>query len=115
MRLEEVYILVKTRKQICRVNTNEILYIETDRRLIVIHTISKLYTYYGRLDDVYQQLGEEFYKCHSRCILNLDRVISMKEGLFYLEGGKTLRIGQNYYQYAKKRFNEFLTDKMNKL
>ncbi|WP_027398292.1 LytR/AlgR family response regulator transcription factor [Anaerovorax odorimutans] len=112
MNFNEVYIIVKTKKQISKVLIKDILYIEKDLRLTVIHTTDKVYSFYGRMEDIYKGLGNEFYKCHSRCILNLNRVTSMEDGIFYLDGGKTLRIGQNYYQYTKKIYEKFLKSRL---
>jgi len=102
------YIPVITRKETSRVNTQEILYIEKELRRINIYTSSRVYTLYGKLNDIIDYLGENFYKCHGSCIVNLDKIISMEEGIIYLENGQTLRVGQNTYQYTRRYYQKFL-------
>lgn len=105
------YIPVITRREVCRVRVKEILYVEKELRLVNIHTSRRVYTFYGKLDDVMLYLDESFYKCHRSCIVNFEKITSMEDGIFYLEGGETIRVGQNNYQYAKRGFRRFLERK----
>ena len=102
------FIPVITRKETCIVKIKEILYVEKNLRLVNIHTSERMYTFYGKLDDVMQYLDERFYKCHRSCIVNFEKITSMEDGIFFLEGGKSLRVGQNNYQYAKRSYKRYL-------
>ena len=106
--LNKNYIPVITRKEASRVNTQEILYIEKELRRLNIYTYNRVYTFYGKLDDVTKYLGDSFYRCHGSCIVNLDKITRMEDGIFYLENGQTLRVGQNNYQYARRYYHKFL-------
>lgn len=106
--LNEDYIPVITRKEASKVNTKEILYIEKELRRLNIYTGSRVYTFYGKLDDVTKYLDDSFCKCHGSCIVNLNKITRMEDGIFYLENGQTLRVGQNNYQYTKRYYLKFL-------
>ncbi|MBR0596777.1 LytR/AlgR family response regulator transcription factor [Sinanaerobacter chloroacetimidivorans] len=102
------YIPVITRKESSKVWIKEILYIEKELRLIKIYTAGRVYSFYGKLDDIMKYLDDNFYRCHRSCVVNLDKILRMEKGIFYLEGGKTLRVGQNNYQYTRSYYRRFL-------
>lgn len=105
---QENYIPVITRKETAKVSTREILYIETELRVINIHTASRIYRFYGKLDDVIKYLDGSFYRCHKSCVINLEKIARMEDGVFYFAGGMTLRVGQNNYRHTRNRYIHFL-------
>lgn len=104
----EDYIPVITRKETARVNIREILYIETELRIVNIYTGSRSYRFYGKLDDVMQYLSGNFYRCHKSCIINMEKIVRMEDGVFHFSGGVTLRVGQNNYRHARSQYIKFL-------
>lgn len=106
--LYESYIPVNTRKETARVDTHDILYIETELRIVIVYTISREYRFYGKLDDVQKYLNDNFYRCHKSCIINLENILRMEDGVFFFSGGVTLRVGQNNYRHARNRYIQFL-------
>ena len=55
---KEEYIPVNTRKESARVNVREILYIETQLRVIYIYTSHRVYRFYGK-----PGCGREIFEC----------------------------------------------------
>lgn len=102
------FIPVITKKETCKVNTREILYIEKELRRINIYTNNRVYSFYGKFNDISKYLGNNFYRCHGSCIVNLDKITRMEDGIFYLDNGQTLRVGQNNYQSARRYYHKFL-------
>lgn len=107
----EEYIPVITRKETARVNLREILYIETELRTVNIYTESRTYRFYGKLDDVMQYLNINFYRCHKSCIINMERILRMEDGVFHFSGGVTLRVGQNNYRRTRSQYIKYLEKK----
>lgn len=105
---KEDYIPVITKKQTARVNIREILYIETQLRVVYLHTSNRVYKFYGKLDDVLIYLNSNFYRCHKSCILNFEKIIRMENGIFYFHGGMTLQVGQNSYYQAIRHYRKYL-------
>jgi DNA-binding LytR/AlgR family response regulator len=106
----EDYIPVITKKAAAKVILGEILYIETELRVVKIHTISRVHCFYGKIDDVTKYLHDNFYQCHKSCIVNLENIIRMESGIFYFSGGITLQIGQNNYLHTKNQYVRFLLE-----
>ena len=104
----EGYIPVITRKEAAKVKVKEILYIETELRVVNIYTTARSYRFYGKLDGVMKYLNGNFYRCHKSCIVNLEKIARMANGIFYFSGGMTLRVGQNNYQLARSYYRKFL-------
>lgn len=105
---QENYVPVITRKETAKVSTKEILYIEKELRIINIHTTGREYRFYGKLDDVIKFLDCNFHRCHKSCVVNLEKIVRMEDGVFYFSGGKTLRVGQNNYRHTRNHYIQFL-------
>lgn len=104
----ENYIPVITRKETAKVNIREVFYIETELRIVIIHTGNRIYRFYSKLDDVVKYLNGSFHRCHKSCIINLEKIVRMEDGIFYFSGGMTLRVGQNSYRNTKIHYIKYL-------
>lgn len=104
------FLTIRRRCEVTKVQTKEILYIEKELRNIHVYTKECKHTFYGKMEDIMPYLGPTFFRCHKSCIVNFDRVISMKMGVFYFEGGCSLMIGKNNYQNAKRHYSGFLNN-----
>lgn len=105
---QENYIPVKTRKETTRVNTREIFYIESELRIVNVYTAGRTYRFYGKLDEIGKYLNSGFYRCHKSCIINLEKIERMENGIFYFSDGRTIRIGQNNYRHTRSYYVKFL-------
>ena len=77
---------------------NNILYIESYRNYIVIHTSISDYTLRYTLKKIQKKLGNEFIQCHKSYLVNLNNVICIKEKFIELKNKITLPIGNKYKQ-----------------
>ncbi len=104
------YIPIKTKFETSRIDINKITYLEKDLRLLHIYMESnkKIYTIYGKMDDIQKYLNENFYRVHKSCIINFEKVCSMQDGIIYFEDGSTLRVGIQNFQAARKQFGKFI-------
>ena len=75
-----------------------ILYIESFRNYIVIHTSISDYTLRYTLKKIHKKLGNEFVQCHKSYLVNLNNVICIKENTIELKNEVTLPIGNKYKQ-----------------
>ena len=104
----EDFIPVITRKETAKVNIKEVFFIETELRIVNIHTSSRVYRFYGKLDDVVKYLNGSFHRCHKSLIINLEKIARMEDGIFYFSGGMTLRVGQNSYRHTRINYIKYL-------
>ncbi|MDR0425388.1 MAG: LytTR family transcriptional regulator [Clostridiales Family XIII bacterium] len=99
---------VHTRSETVALRKDDIIYIESQLRLLIIHTIAKDYKYYGKLSDLMELLGEPFYRCHASLAINMDKLESASGCVLSMAGGHDIVLGRNKYQEARRTFLEYL-------
>lgn len=91
-------IFLKSGKINYHIIKNNILYIESYRNYIVIHTSISNYTLRYTLKKIQKKLGNEFVQCHKSYLVNLNNIICIKENSIELRNKITLPIGNKYKQ-----------------
>ena len=63
----------------------------------------------GKLTDFEPFLLEHgFCRCHKSYLVNIEHIDRIDDGLFYLTGGKMIRISRTYLQSAKKAYFDYV-------
>lgn len=93
------YIGFKSRNDYRKVLLNEVMYFESDKRLIYIHlSDGSIEQYYGKLNDIedkMKQTKKDFWRIHRSFLVNA-RYIKVKEyNKVILTNGETLNIGED--------------------
>ncbi|MCM1063158.1 MAG: LytTR family DNA-binding domain-containing protein [Eubacterium sp.] len=97
-------------KEIRRVRLREVLYLESDRRLIRIKYDRGEETFYGSLDDVAEELaGKGFLRCHKSYLIHMDRVKHFSGEKVTLEDGSVLPISRSYGKEVRKELTLYFT------
>lgn len=83
-----------------RIPYKEILYFESDRRKVNCITSNRRYEFYGKLNEVTQELsGSDFVRIHQRYLVRAD-AIQQIYGNEVQVGAHTLPISRSYHQQA---------------
>lgn len=82
------------------INLNEILYIERDSRKIRFVTNGAEYTTYDSLASLLSRLPENFIRCHTGYIVNINYVVSIHSNYLIMHNDQKISIGRTY----KNRF-----------
>jgi DNA-binding LytR/AlgR family response regulator len=101
---------ILTRSETASVRPEDILYAESDLRLVLLSTRERQYRYYGKLDDLMRWLGGAFYRCHVSWIVNFNEVVSIKNNAIHMSDGKAILLGRNKFQAARKAYIRYLFD-----
>jgi DNA-binding LytR/AlgR family response regulator len=101
---------ILTRSETTYADSDDILYAESRYRLILLRTTQRQHRYYGKLDDLMRLLGESFYRCHVSWIINLDKVVSVKNSAIHMADGKVILLGRNKFQAVRKVYTKYLLD-----
>jgi hypothetical protein len=107
-KMREDVIPIHTRSETVALKKDNIIYVESQLRLLIIHTIAKEYKYYGKLSELMELLGEPFYRCHASLAINMDKLESAGGCVLNMEGGHDIVLGRNKYQAVRRRFLEYL-------
>lgn len=95
-------ILVQTGGQHIFVRLEEIVYAEVFNRKIMLHTLNGDIEYYGKMKELEEKTGENFYRPHRAYLVNLAFVRKYDASTIYLEKGQALMAKQNYPEFVKR-------------
>ena len=78
-----------------RVPVSHILYFVSDRRQVRCVTPERTYTFYGKLDTVAAELGEDFVRIHQRYLVRAGAVDRLEGGEAVLINGERLSVSRS--------------------
>ena len=97
-------LLVKRGGLSTKVFFSDIIYAEVFNRKVMLHTINGDIEYYGKLTDLSEQAGADFYRTHRAYLVNLKYVEKYNATTVWLEQGTAL--------LSKKQFSGFVQQYM---
>lgn len=97
-------ILVKRGGLSTKVLFSDIIYAEVFNRKVMLHTINGDIEYYGKLTDLSEQAGADFFRTHRAYLVNLKYVEKYNASTIWLEQGTAL--------LSKKQFAGFVQQYM---
>ena len=82
-------LVIRQKGSLVRLPFAQIQYIESDRRKLLIHTEDQIYSQYGKLSSLLDQLPDSFAQCHQSYIVNLHQVSRLTlDSVILLSGGR---------------------------
>lgn len=84
------------------VELEDIVYAEVFDRKVIIHTMDADIEYYGKMKDLEQKAGDEFYRLHRAYLVNFKYVRKYDAAVVYLKKGQALMAKQNYKEFVKR-------------
>lgn len=90
-----------------RIVLKNILYIETEKHYVVIHTHQESIKCKNRMQEIESMLPDNsFSRCHNAYIVNLDKISHIENSRAYLVNGNNIEIAQRkIWQVRKAYFN----------
>ena len=90
------------------VHPEDIVYAEVFDRKVVIHTMDADIEYYGKMKELEEKAGEEFYRPHRAYLVNFNYIRKYDATPIYLTKGQALMAKQNYREFVKSylKFNQ---------
>lgn len=96
---------VKTASEVRNIPLNDILYFESNRRVLIIHTRKEEVSYYGKLDDVEKSLAEkDFIRTHQSFLVNALKIKSVKKDSVELSDGEVLPVSKSKATAVKEAY-----------
>lgn len=86
------------------ITIDDILYIQSSKRVCEIITNDKTYRCYKKLSDFLKELPEYFVRCHQSYIVNAKYITSYQSGQFTLTTGAIIPISDSYAKDAKNLY-----------
>lgn len=90
---------------------SEIIYVESNRNRLTIHTVRETIACYGRLDELACQLSsKQFLCCHQSFLVNMDRIYAA-ENDFRMETGEIVPIRIRERRAIRETYFRYITEK----
>lgn len=86
------------------ITIDDILYMQSSKRVCEIITNDKTYRCYKKLSDFLKELPEYFVRCHQSYIVNAKYITSYQSGQFTLTTGAIIPISDSYAKDAKNLY-----------
>lgn len=99
---------IKIGKRIITVNKEDIVYLEQSGRKLMINTANDEFSVYGNMDDYERRLGEGFFRCHSFCIVNLNKISAIEDFQIDFIGGLRVYLGRSNIQKLKRTLFSYM-------
>lgn len=108
---EDKFIIAKTIRQSAKIYLNDIMYIESERRKLKIHTAYGVIEYYYRLADIEKELkGSTFFRCHKSYIVNFRYVRSYDNTFIELKNSEKIYVSKYKLSDFSKAYMYYLKD-----
>ena len=106
---EEIHrLFIKTRDKSISLNINDILFMESETRKIVVHTKREIIRFYGVMSKVEEKVGSGFYRCHRGYLVNMEYISEYDSENIYLMNGDKVYLAREKYQDFVKHYMRFL-------
>lgn len=102
---EQEYLFIKSKNKKLKIKTEDILYIESMGRKVEVHLKSEIIEIYARMNDLEEQLGNGFYRCHRGYLVNMAHIAEYENYSIRVSNGETIFM-------AKERYNQFVREYM---
>lgn len=72
---------IKLGSRLVNINYDDIMFIETSPTIhkLILHARNRQLEFYGKIKDIEEQLGEEFFRCHRAFLVNRKNVLEVKK------------------------------------
>lgn len=102
------YITLKIGTSPISLDTRKIIYIESDRRQIILHCTDTIIQYYYKISDIVDVLPDSFVQCHKSYIVNMEYVQSIQNNEILLKTQVKIPVSQKKVHQFKKDFMSYM-------
>lgn len=92
---ESELIALSTRTKTVLVHPHDIMFLESKRRKVLVHTCDAVHETYATLDKVFRLLPEPFVRCHKSYLVNMDYIVELQTDHILLRTGETVPVSQS--------------------
>ncbi len=105
---EKPSLMITTGGEHVIVNLEDIVYAEVFDRKVILHTMDSDIEYYGKMKELEEKAGDDFYRTHRSFLVNFGFIRKYDATTVYLKRGQALISKQNYGAFVKAylRYNQ---------
>lgn len=96
---------LKTTSVVKNLPLNDILYFESNKRVLIVHTKGEDYSFYGKLDDIEDSLkNDNFIRIHQSFLVNAFKINSVSKTEVTLKNGDILPVSKSRATAVKEAY-----------
>lgn len=99
---KENYVMISRKGLHTKVLLDTIVYAEVFNRKVVIHQLDSDIEYYGKMSELEQVAGEDFFRTHRAYLINFKYVEKYDASTVYLERGTVLMAKQKFPEFVRR-------------
>ena len=105
------FLTINDKSKLIKIKFDDILYIETSKRQLIIHTINGHEIIKMSIRKLEKLLNKDFFRCHNSFIVNLEKINKIDVSDIYINNA-TIPISKHRRKQLKARLIEVLGDKL---
>lgn len=106
---EKKFLALYIRDKLIRIPLQEIYYIQSDRRYLMIYQQKKIDTVTMKLSAMMEKLPDYFIRCHQSYVVNICKIIKLEKNQILLENGSLITISRNRLEVARNAILKYFT------
>lgn len=103
-------ILLQTKGNAVRVKTRDILFVESDRRVLRIYERETCWIVHKKIEEVEKELPDFFLRCHQSFLVNMDEIKVFNADKIILFDGRRVDVSKAKYREARKKFFRYVEE-----
>ena len=100
---------LKTKKGMDVIKLSDIIYVMSDKRKVVFLTENGEKSFYYKLDEIEEMLGESFLRCHQSYIVNMKKIKLFVEDGLTLNDETFVPVSRKKYYSSKKLYLSYIS------
>lgn len=104
------YIIVKSSGIQQKIFLKDIYYIESSNKKVIYHTKDGRLEIYGKMEELENELGNAFYRCHRCYLVNMEKISAYSTDTIWVTGGDKLILAQKKYNDFIKHYMRYAKD-----
>ena len=108
---EPPLLLIKRGGVSTKVAPDDIIYAEVFNRKVILHTKRGDIEYYGRLTELSEKAGDNFYRTHRAYLVNLRYVEKYTAATVWLEQGMSVPVAKKQFAGFVRRYMHYINEK----
>ena len=105
-------ITLRYRGEVINIITGNIIYIESDRRVLYIHENGRTVTVVMKMEELLGQLPPRYVRCHQNYAINMDKIRNISITGVEVCTGELLPVSRGRYKEAKDYFLKYMGHKL---
>ncbi|MCM1099835.1 MAG: LytTR family transcriptional regulator DNA-binding domain-containing protein [Clostridium sp.] len=103
-------VLVRRRDMTMSVPTDQIYYIESNNRKVILYTDQNTIEYYGKIGELERQLQGEFFRIHRGYLVNMRYVTGYGRSEVRVTNGDVLLLSKYKYRDFVEAYQQFMAE-----